>query len=184
MVQGMKLRRPRAVRVLVSTLTLLGGVLTVSVSAAPAFAATCTLPSGGEVHTKAWYLSQATSTKTVTVKNGTTLTGNQFIDDLSGQKAYSNDFSPAQAWFKPNGDYSYGVDFQNNGCYAVAILTTGTDTHLWVDICIAASSGQIHTRCNWNVPEGLVGFLYAGEYNASNGKIADSGNLGSHITTS
>src|SRR3954462_14081211 len=96
--------RLRSSRVLISFITLSLATLGASViTSQPAFAAGCTFPSGSEVHTRAYYQNQASSKLTVTIKNGTTLTGSQFIDDTSGQKMYSNEKAPSQAWFRASG---------------------------------------------------------------------------------
>jgi hypothetical protein len=169
----MNLRRPRAVRVLVSTLALLGGVFTVSVSAAPAFAASCSFPSGSEVHTKQWYLNKASSTTTVNWTVGRELVGNEFIDIVNdGTTVYRADDPPVSiGYFHADGDYGLPVDLKANGCKGVVVVETGTDSHLWVDICVAPSVGQVHSVCNWDVPEHLNGHMYAGLYNPNTGEV-------------
>ena len=177
-------RWPSRSRSLISFVALSLATLGATVVVAqPAHAASCTFPSGSEVHTRAYYQNQATAKLTVTIKNGTTLTGSQFIDDTTGQKMYSNEKAPTQAWFRASGDYSYGNNFTNNGCYAVAVVSVGTSTHAWFDFCIAASPGQIHTRCNWNLPENQIGALWTGLYNASTQKFGTNPD-GSYMSTS
>jgi hypothetical protein len=170
----MKLIRPRALLVLLSTLVLLGGALTVSVSAQPAFAAGCHFPSNAEVHSKQWYLNKASSTVTINWTVGRELSGSEFIDILNGgTQNFRADYPEAQVqgWFRTNGDYGLPVNLQNNGCKGVVVVQTGTDSHLWTDICVAPSAGQDHSVCNWDLPENLRGHMYAGLLNPSTHEV-------------
>jgi hypothetical protein len=135
-------------------------------------ASSCTFASGQEVHTKTWYRNQASSYAIVNIDTGNDISGTTFNNDLQGYTAWFNDYYPTEAWYRQSGDYSFGVNFTNNGCNAVAVFFTQNSSHSWTDICIAGASGQVHTVCNFDVPDGITGALWTGEYNSATGQIA------------
>jgi hypothetical protein len=147
---------------------LIASGLTTLVTVAPAQAAGCSLPTGaGTVHhTKHSVLSQASATETVTWRAGTELTGKQFITYLqNGHPVYSSNLAPdALGYYRGNGDYSFPVNLKADGCKSIVLVGASNGSRQWLDVCVAPSPGQDHNVCNWNLPEGLLGYLEVGLY--------------------
>lgn len=179
----MNLGRTNRRGVLGASLALIATGFTVSVTGQPAFAATCSLASGLDVHTLQWYRNQADASTSVNIQTGPTISGDQFHNELYGQRAFSNEYAPTVAWFRPLGEKSYPVNFQNNGCKGVAVFIFHSSSFTWMRVCIAESPGQIHAKCDFDTPEGLVGYLWTGESNPSNGNIGTNPS-GTYIVSS
>lgn len=172
-------------RVLVSILALTCSALATVTLVEPASAAGCSLPSGSDVNTKQWYLNQASSTVTVTWTVGQQVSASDFLSILQGgDKVWQAQYPPwGDAYFRTNGDYGLPVDLLDNACKGVLVVQVGANGHLWTNVCVAPEAGQIHTVCNWDLPEHLNGVMTFGYLDPATHRVGTSP-TGSPVSTS